>query len=138
MDDFILSKQNPVKEFNLLSKDSYLKINSIFILTNDKKNFTWSEIANSIQITAELKYVVYIDPQGRFVDDRIKRIPIYLFTEPNQKQPIYNINRQIKNETFTVGINPEKKFYSFLTLKLNENINEQYSLRFIIEKYDIE
>ncbi|MFN5921685.1 MAG: hypothetical protein ACK45I_10325, partial [Bacteroidota bacterium] len=57
-----------------------------------------------------------------------------------QVQPVFHINTLIKNETFTVGINPERKFYRTLKLELLdvENLNEDYTLEFNIEKFNID
>jgi hypothetical protein len=46
----------------------------------------------------------------------------------------------IKNETFTLGINLEQKFYRTLKLELQdlENLDEDYSLEFNIEKINID
>jgi hypothetical protein len=46
----------------------------------------------------------------------------------------------IKNETFTVGINPERRFYRTLKLELQdvENLDEDYTLEFNIEKFNID
>jgi hypothetical protein len=45
----------------------------------------------------------------------------------------------IKNETFTLGVNSEQKFYRTLKLELQdvENLDEDYSLAFNIEKFNI-
>lgn len=50
------------------------------------------------------------------------------------------MNKLIKNETFTLGINPERKFYQTLKLELQdvENLDEDYTLEFNIEKFNID
>lgn len=58
---------------------------------------------SNVQIVAELKYVVFDDPQERFIDERRKQFPIHLLTESNQVQPVFQLNKIIKNETFTLG-----------------------------------
>jgi hypothetical protein len=46
----------------------------------------------------------------------------------------------IKNETFTLGINSGRKFYRTMKLELQdvENIDEDYSVEFNIEKFNID
>ncbi len=45
------------------------------------------------------------------------------------------MNLLIKNETYTLGVNPERKFYTTLKLGLHdfENINAAYTLEFNIK-----
>jgi hypothetical protein len=87
-----------------------------------------------------LRYVVFDDPQGRFIDERRKQFPIHLMTDPYQDQPVFQLKKLIKNETFTLGINKERKFYRTLKLELQDvmNLDEDYTLEFNIEKFNID
>ena len=87
-----------------------------------------------------MRYVVFVDPEGRFIDDRKKQFPIHFIPDLYQVQPVFYLNTLIKNETFNVGINPERKFYRTLKLELQdvENLDENYSLEFNIEKFNID
>ena len=127
-------------EFKLNSKDSYLLIHSVFLTS--KKNFEneWTNFISKVKLTAELRYVVFDDQQGRFIDERRKQFPIHLMVDSYQVQPIFQLNKLIKNETFTKGINPDLKFYGELKLELQdvENLDEDYTLEFNIEKFNID
>jgi hypothetical protein len=107
-----------------------------------QKNFEheWTNFISKIKLTAELRYVVFVDPEGRFIDERKKQFPIHFLPDLNQIQPIFNLKALIRNETFTLGINPERKFYRTLKLELQdvENLNEDYTLEFNIEKFNID
>lgn len=109
MEQIKLNKANPEMEFKLNSKDSYLLIHSVFV-----------------------------DPEGRFIDDRKKQFAIHFNPDLYQVQPVFHLNTLIKNETFTLGVNPEQKFYRTLKLELQdvESLDEDYSLEFNIEKFN--
>ena len=140
MEQIKLNKENPEMEFKLNSKDSYLLIHSVFVTSQKNFENEWTNFISKVKLTAELKYVVFDDQQGRFIDERRKQFPIHLMVDPYQVQPIFQLNKLIKNETFTKGINPDLKFYSILKLELQdvENLDEDYTLEFNIEKFNID
>ena len=135
-----LNKENPELEFKLNSKDSYLLIHSVFVTSQKNFENEWSNFISKVKLTAELRYVVYVDPEGRFIEDSKKQFPIHFIPDLYQVQPVFYLNTLIKNETFYVGINPERKFYRTLKLELQdvENLDEDYTLEFNIEKYNID
>ncbi len=140
MEQIKLNKENPKIEFILNSKDSYLSIHSVFVTSHKHFENEWANFISKVKLTAELRYVVFVDPEGRFIDDRKKQFPIHIISDLYQVQPVFHLNTLIKNETFTVGINPERKFYRTLKLELLdvENLDEDYSLEFNIEKFNID
>ena len=140
MEQIKLNKENPEMEFILNSKDSYLLIHSVFVTSQKNFENEWTNFILKVKLTAELRYVVFVDPEGRFIDDRKKQFPIHFISDLYQVQPVFHLNTLIKNETFTVGINPERKFYRILKLELQdvENLDEDYSLEFNIEKFNID
>jgi hypothetical protein len=135
-----LNKENPEMEFKLNSKDSYLLIHSVFVTSQKNFENEWTNFISKVKLTAELRYVVFVDQEGRFIDDRKKQFPIHFIPDLYQVQPVFYLNTLIKNETFNVGINPERKFYRTLKLELQdvENLDEDYTLEFNIEKYNID
>ena len=140
MEQIKLNKENPEMEFKLNSKDSYLLIHSVFVTSQKNFENEWTNFISKVKLTAELRYVVFDDQQGRFIDERRKQFPIHLMVDSYQVQPIFQLNKLIKNETFTKGINPDLKFYSILKLELQdvENLDEDYTLEFNIEKFNID
>ena len=140
MEQIKLNKENPEMEFKLNSKDSYLLIHSVFVTSQKNFENEWTNFISKVKLTAELRYVVFDDQQGRFIDERRKQFPIHLMVDPYQVQPIFHLNKLIRNETFTKGINPDLKFYSILKLELQdiENLDEDYSLEFNIEKFNLD
>ena len=126
-------------EFKLNSEDSYLLIHSAFVTSQKNFQNEWTNFISKVKLTAELRYVVFVDSEGRFIDERKKQFPIHFLPDLNQIQPIFNLKALIRNETFTLGINPERKFYRTLKLELQdvENLDEDYSLAFNIEKFNI-
>jgi hypothetical protein len=135
-----LNRENPKKEFKLNSADNYLLIHSVAVTSSKDYKNEWTNFISQVKLTAELKYVVFEDQQGCFIDERKKQFPIHLLVDPYQVQPVFQLNKLIKNETFTLGINPERKFYRTLKLELldAENLNEDYTLEFNIEKFNID
>jgi hypothetical protein len=135
-----LNKENPVMEFKLNSEDSYLLIQSIFVTSQKSFEPEWKNFISKVKLIAELSYVVFIDHEGRFMDDRKKQFPIHFIPDLYQVQPVFHLNTLIKNETFTLGINSEQKFYRTLKLELQdvENLNGDYTLAFNIEKFNID
>ncbi len=127
-------------EFKLKSNDSYLLIQSVSVTCQKNFENEWPNFISKVKLTAELRYVVFVDPEGRFIDDRKKQFPIHFIPDLYQVQPVFYLNTLIKNETFTLGINPEQKFYRTLKLELQEleNLDEDYTLEFNIEKFNID
>ena len=127
-------------EFKLKAEDSYLLIHSVFVTSQKNFENEWTNFISKVKLTAELRYVVFFDPEGRFIDERKKQFPIHFLPDLYQIQPVFHLNSLIKNETFTLGIIPERKFYRTLKLELQdvENLNEDYTLEFHIEKFNID
>ncbi len=127
-------------EFKLNSKDSYLFIHSVFVTSQKNFENEWTNFISKVKLTAELRYVVFVDPEGRFIDGRKKQFPIHFIPDLYQVQPVFHLNTFIKNETFTLGINPDRKYYRTLKLELQdvENLDEDYSLELNIEKFNID
>ena len=140
MEQLNLNKSNPEIEFKLNSEDSYLMIHSVSVTSQKNFENKWTNFISQVKLTAELKYVVFDDQKGRFIDERKNQFPIHLLVDPYQVQPVFKLNKLIKNETFTLGINPERKFYRTLKLELQdvENLDEDYSLVLNIEKFKID
>ena len=140
MEQINLNKSTPEIEFKLNSEDSYLMIHSVFVTSQKNFENEWTNFISKVKLTAELRYVVFVDPEGRFIDDRKKQFPIHFIPDLYQVQPVFYLNTLIKNETFNVGINPERKYYRTLKLELQdvENLDEDYTLEFNIEKYNID
>ena len=140
MDSIKLNKENPEIEFKLNSEDSYLLIQSVYVTSQKDGENQWTNFISKVKLTAELKYVVFVDPEERFIDEREKQFPIQLIPDLNQVQPVFHLNTLIKNETFTLGINPDRKFYSTLKLELQhiDNLDDDYTLEFHIEKFQID
>lgn len=140
MEQIKLHKENPKMEFKLNSKDSYLLIHSVFITSQKNFENLWTNFISTVKLTAELRYIVFVDPEGRFIDDRKKQFPIPFIPDLYQVQPVFYLNTLIKNEAFTLGINPERKFYQTLKLEIQdiENLDQDYTLEFNIEKFGID
>ncbi len=129
----------PGIEFKLNSEDSYLLIHSAFVTSQMNFENDWNNFISKVKLTAELKYVVFDDQQGRFIDERKNQFPIHLLVDPYQVQPIFHLNTLIRNETFTIGINPDLKFYSILKLGIKdlEKSDSDHTLVLNIKKFKI-
>ncbi len=127
-------------EFKLNSEESYLLIHSVFVTSQKNFKNEWTIFISKFKLTAELKYVVFDDQQGRFIDERKNQFPIHLLVDPYQVQPIFHLNTLIRNETFTKGINPDLKFYNILKLEIKdyENLDSNHTLVMNIEKFKID
>ena len=137
MEQIKLNKENPKLEFQLNAKDSYLLVQSVSLSCHDNTGNAWTNFISKVRLTAELNYIVHAQAEGRFIDDRSKQFPIHLVPDANQMQAEFHLNLLIKNETFTVGINPEIKCYNTLKLELHnlENLNEDCTLTLHIQKH---
>lgn len=135
-----LNKENPELEFKLNSEDSSLLIHSAFVTSQKNFENEWTNFISKVKLTAELKYVVFDDQQGCFIDERKNQFPIHLLVDPYQVQPIFQLNKLIKNETIKIGINTDLKFYRTLKLELKdyENLDSNHTLEFNIEKFKID
>jgi hypothetical protein len=135
-----LNKKNPKMEFKLNSEDSYLLILSAFVTSQKNFQNEWTNFISKVKLTTELRYVVFVDPEGRFIDERKKQFPLHFLPDLYQIQPVFHLNTLIKNEAFNLGVNLERKFYQTLKLELHdvENLDENYTLEFNIEKFNID
>ena len=140
MEQIKLNKENPEVEFNLNAADSYLLIQSVSVTSQKDGENQWTNFISKVKLTAELKYAVLLDPQGLFVDERKKQFPIHFIPDLYKVQPVFHLNTSIKNESFTLGIDPEQKFYHTLKLELQdyEQLDNNHSLEFNVEKFKIE
>ena len=140
MEQIKLNKENPELEFKLNSEDSSLLIHSAFVTSLKNFENEWTNFISKVKLTAELKYVVFDDQQGYFIDERKNQFPIHLLVDPYQVQPIFQLNKLIKNETIKIGINTDLKFYRTLKLELKdyENLDSNHTLEFNIEKFKID
>ncbi len=140
MEQIKLNKENPELEFKLNSEDSSLLIHSAFVTSQKNFENEWTNFISKVKLTAELKYVVFDDQQGCFIDERKNQFPIHLLVDPYQVQPIFQLNKLIKNETIKIGINTDLKFYRTLKLELKdyENLDSNHTLEFNIEKFKID
>ena len=140
MEQIKLNKENPELEFKLNSEDSSLLIHSAFVTSQKNFENDWITFISKVKLTAELKYVVFDDQQGCFIDERKNQFPIHLLVDPYQVQPIFQLNKLIKNETIKIGINTDLKFYRTLKLELKdyENLDSNHTLEFNIEKFKID
>ncbi len=73
-----LNKANPEIEFQLNSKDSYLLIESVCVISQINFENELSNFISNVKLTAELKYTVFTDPADRFIDGRKSQFPIHL------------------------------------------------------------
>ena len=76
MEQIKLNKKNPELEFKMNSEESYLLIHSAYV--RSQKNFEneCTNFISMVKLTAELKYVVFDDQQGCFIDERKNQFPI--------------------------------------------------------------
>ena len=131
-----LNKANPAIEFRLNAEDSYMLIKSVSVTSKTNNEHRWANFITKFKLAAEFKYIVVVDAESRFIDER-KSFQIQFPPNINQVQPIFRLNLLIKNETFTIGSNPEKKWYQSLNLELKdiENFDDEYTFDFVIEKF---
>jgi hypothetical protein len=134
MQSFTLNKETPVATFKLTSENSYLLLKSVTLQPKATSIIDWKKIIEAIRLHVELRYSVYEDPNGKFIDDRTLEFPINLPVGINQMQPVFELNQRIENRTFTIGNNPEKKFYTSLKIELFgvDDIEEEFVLKFDI------
>jgi hypothetical protein len=140
MNQINLNTQNPVIEFTFNAEDSYLLIQSIYLTSENYKGGQWANFISKLKLTAELKYVVFDVPELLFIDERKVQFPIHLLIDPYEDEPVFHVNKLIKNETFTLGIDPERKFYNILKLAVQntKHLDDDYNLEFNIEKFKID
>ena len=138
MEIFELDSKNNQIVFEMNSHESTVFIKRVSFKLNENIGNDWRNIISSLQLSYKLEYIVYKDNLGRFEDNRttksILRFPIDIY----QKQPVFDLNKEIKNERFTIDLNPELKSYTTLKIELKETkpITEEYVLLFEIEKYN--
>ena len=135
-----LNKHNSVIEFTLNSTDSQLLIHSIYLISKTNTGDQWTNFISKVKLTAELKYDYFDDVKGQLINHKKAQFQIHLLIDPYQALPVFHLNKVIKNESFTVGRNAERKIYNKLKLELHdtEQLDGDYTLAFNIEKSQIE
>ena len=108
-----LNSQNPEILLQLNSEFSYLLIQSVSVTS--LKNIAM------VRLTAELNYI----EKGGFIGERKEYFPIHLLTVTRQVVPVFQLNKLIKNEIFTLG-----KFYNILKLKFSFVGNDDDKIEF--------
>ena len=58
-----LNKENPELEFKMNSEESYLLIHSAFVTSQKNFENEWTNFISKVKLTAELRYVVFVDPE---------------------------------------------------------------------------
>jgi hypothetical protein len=135
-----LNKEIPEIEFKLNSEDSYLLIHNVVVNSENNTKKGWKNFISTVKLSTELSYLVFDDAQQRFIDERKNQFPISLLVDPYQLQPIFQLNKLIRNETFTIGINPDIMFYRTLKIEIknSESIDSDHTLVFNIEKFKLD
>ena len=82
---------------------------------------------------------MYNDTECRFIDDKKSISQIKFPIDPNQTQPVFDIDLKITNEKFTLGINPNQNWFNILKIKIVETrfMEEDFELKFEIESHKI-
>lgn len=126
-------------EFQLNSEDSFMLIHSVSILPFSNEDKQWINFIDKIELTAGLKYDIFEDNSGTFIDERKNEFPIHLVPGIFQIQPVFQVNLLIKNETFTLGIGTEQKYYQKLIFELHhfEELQNDFTLEFKFEKFKL-
>ncbi|MEY4110537.1 MAG: hypothetical protein RLZZ46_892 [Bacteroidota bacterium] len=140
MEQIKLNKEIPEIEFKLNSEDSYLLIHNVVVNSENNTKKGWKNFISTVKLSTELSYLVFDDAQQRFIDERKNQFPISLLVDPYQLQPIFQLNKLIRNETFTIGINPDIMFYRTLKIEIknSESIDSDHTLVFNIEKFKLD
>jgi hypothetical protein len=132
---FTLNHTNPIIEYILKSKESYITIKSIHLQYKGNDTSQWMEDFSKMKLLVTHHYFVYDNES--FVDERTLENTILLFPEINQSQPIIHLNETIKNDVLTIGINPSEKFYTSLKLEI-QHIKETFEVFIDIELFEVE
>ncbi|MCX8479282.1 MAG: hypothetical protein ORN56_05790 [Chitinophagales bacterium] len=129
-----LDNKNSILAFDLKSAESGLLIKSISIHTSENRSTQNFDFINQLRLTFELSYVVYKDPSGKNPDDiRQETTPIKIHGNSNQLNGHFDLDLLIKNQEFTIGINPIPKFYSTLKIKLEEVSKIEFDYYLLID-----
>ncbi len=132
---FTLNQSNPIIEYVLKSKESYITIKSIHLQYKGNDTTQWMEDFSKMKLLVTHQYFVYANES--FVDERKLDNTILLFPEINQSQPIIHLNQTIKNDVLTIGMNPSKKFYTTLKLEI-QHVKETFEVFIDIELFEVE
>lgn len=133
-----LNNQKSFREFTFLNIDSYLRIKKITVVPGTDTAINWQEIIPNLFLKIELRYIVH--QTNEFTDDRIIDYQINLTASPNQIHPIFEMDKYIRTQEFTLGSNPDKKYYTDLKITLveTESINESYSVQIEFERFKMD
>jgi hypothetical protein len=140
MIQFSLNRKKPSTVFSLNSPESYLHIRKITVVSNSIATQSITTAISSLQISYELQHTVYNEEKNQYVDDRIKSSAIHIDVDPNQTQPVFEMNLKIQNEKLQLGKNEESKWFSNLKIEFrNSNaMQEEIQLLFDVEFHDIQ
>ncbi len=133
MPKYILDNKNNTIKLTLESEKSKIIIKSVSVNFNETIKENWVVIIPKIKIEAELSFPIFIEQSNQIIDSRTLSTPVHLQIDPFQKSPTFNLNQQINNESFTIGINPELKYFNTLKIILQNTIDLDFSVEIHLE-----
>ncbi|PJE47068.1 MAG: hypothetical protein CUR34_05945 [Sediminibacterium sp.] len=118
-DFFELSKENLFKQFEFSSADFKLNILSVKLLVDSQ--IDWQRLLSKFQIR------VYV-----LCQDLEYSVPIHLFIDPNNIEPLFLINKLVDRHVFEsdISLDSLSKIIVKIELREKQTIVEPFALRF--------
>jgi hypothetical protein len=122
-DFFELNNENPFKQFEFTSADFKLNIVSVQLMVDSQ--IDWQLLLSKFEVW------VYV-----LCQDLAYSVPIHLFIDPNNIEPLFLVNMFIDKHVFERGIPLDSLSNIIVKIELRENqtIVEPFTLRFEVNQ----
>lgn len=122
-DFFELNNENPFKQFEFTSADFKLNIVSVQLMVDSQ--IDWQLLLSKFEVW------VYV-----LCQDLAYSVPIHLFIDPNNIEPLFLINKLVDRHVFESDISLDSLSNIIVKIELRENqtIVEPFALRFEVNK----
>ena len=131
-ESFILSKEFSSQTFHFASTEFNLFIKHVCLVL-ESETIHWQQLIPKLEIKLFVRYHI-IDPTSIERAEE-SSFPIHLFIDPNQAQPVFQLNKLVDKQIFGSDFDFEKKGYVDVKIEVMEleKINELYYLQFEIQ-----
>jgi hypothetical protein len=122
-DFFELNNENPFKQFEFTSADFKLNIVSVQLMVDSQ--IDWQLLLSKFEVWV---YVLF--------QDLAYSVPIHLFIDPNNIEPLFLVNMFIDKHVFERGIPLDSLSNIIVKIELRETqtIDEPFTLRFEVNQ----
>lgn len=138
MQTLTLTPTTPSIIFQLNAPDSFVRISTVSLAQEDTNKTHWAQLSTMIQLRGKLLCKASKNNVINSPALLEKTFPIHLFIDPNQTQPVFEINKTINNQIIIDDLKTASDYYTHLIIECIEmqTINENYAVQLVVEQFN--